>query len=178
MTMGEHTRVLTHRTRYIVNKTLDLQKIHKETSVKPEQWFKWFNTNKSVNTFVDNRSYADIVKNVHPSKPNNFDILQARALLQKSINAMQVYDRNALIQNAFNSNALGPDQLVLFCSRGSNAILSIEENSPIRKVLFNWQISSLFCNHYQMMQMIIRQIAHSLLIYWKAIKTKRGKHWA
>ena len=92
MSMGEHTRVLTHRTRYIVNKTLDLQKIHKETSVKPEQWFKWFNTNKSVNTFVDNRSYADIVKNVHPSKPNNFDILQSQSTSAK------VHKRNASIR--------------------------------------------------------------------------------
>ena len=92
MTMGEHDQVLTHKTKYIVNTTLNVQKIHKETSVKPEQWLKWFKTNNSVNTFVDDRSYADIVKTVHScvnSKPLKLDLLQRQSTPAK------VHKRNA-----------------------------------------------------------------------------------
>ena len=177
MSLGEHKQVLTHKTRYIVNTTLNVQKIHKETSVKPEQWLKWFKTNNSVNTFVDNRSYADIVKTVHScvnSKLIKLDILQRQST---PVNVMQGNKYNALNQNAFAANALGPNQPVLLYSLRSNAILSLKANSPIKKVIFNWPISLLFCNHYRMMQMMIHQMAHILLTHWKAIKTKRGKHW-
>ena len=63
--MGDHTRVFTHKTRFIVNTSLDVQEIHNETYATPAQWLYWFKVNKSANTFVNHRSYADVLKIVN-----------------------------------------------------------------------------------------------------------------
>ena len=60
--MGDHTRVFSHKTRSIVNSNLDVQIIHNEIAATHDQCLNWFMVNKSVNTLVHHRSYAEVLQ--------------------------------------------------------------------------------------------------------------------
>ena len=63
--MGDHTRVFTHKTKSIVNSLFYVQKIYNEISATTDQRLKWFMVNKSVNTLVHHRSYAEVLQTVN-----------------------------------------------------------------------------------------------------------------
>ena len=60
--MGEHKLVVTHKDRIFVNKNVCSGSVREELSATRAQWSQWFALNKSLNTMVNKKSYALILK--------------------------------------------------------------------------------------------------------------------
>ena len=60
--MGEHKVVVTHRDRIFVNKNTCSRDVGRELLATRDQWLQWFTLNKSLNTIVKQRSYAQVLK--------------------------------------------------------------------------------------------------------------------
>ena len=61
--MGAHKSVSTHRTRSFVNKNIPYSDLKDQLWATRGQWQRWFAINKSVNTVVTKKSYAQVLKN-------------------------------------------------------------------------------------------------------------------
>ena len=55
--------MFTHRDRIFVNKNTDVTHINTQLLATRDTWSKWFMVNRSVNTSVNHRSYAEVLKN-------------------------------------------------------------------------------------------------------------------
>ena len=64
--MGEHTRVLTHEGKVIVSRNVNVKAVQKELLATHDQWLTWFVVNKSMNTSVQHKSYAEVLQNGNP----------------------------------------------------------------------------------------------------------------
>ena len=60
--MGDHKQVLTHKDRIFVNKNNNAHHINSQLLATRDTWLKWFMVNRSVNTSVNHRSYADVLQ--------------------------------------------------------------------------------------------------------------------
>ena len=59
--MGEHSRVLTHGNRIFVNNSVSSDTVNKELQAPRDQWIRWFMVNKSFNTKVTNKTFAQVL---------------------------------------------------------------------------------------------------------------------
>ena len=67
------------RTRQFVNTNTTKHVVDQETLATPDKWFKWFLQNKSVNTLVHDKTYAEVLLTtndirVNSSPPMKFEI--------------------------------------------------------------------------------------------------------
>ena len=61
--MGEHKWVLAHKCRLVVNSNVN---VTTKMLATHDQWLTWFVVNKSMNTTVNHRSYAEVLQNGNP----------------------------------------------------------------------------------------------------------------
>ena len=59
--MGEHKRVLTHVNRTFVNKNVSCDSVNTELQASRDQWTRWFVVNKSFNTKIKNKTFAQVL---------------------------------------------------------------------------------------------------------------------
>ena len=62
LAMGAHKSVFTHRSRPFVNKITCYNDVKTEPSAACGQWLRWFTLSKSLQTMVEQRSYAQVLK--------------------------------------------------------------------------------------------------------------------
>ena len=63
--------MLTHCDRIFVNKNTDVSRVNTELLATPDTWSKWFMVNRSLNTSVGRRSYAEVLKNTSNNARNS-----------------------------------------------------------------------------------------------------------
>ena len=63
--------MLTHCDRIFVNKNTDVFRLNTELLATPDTWSKWFMVNRSLNTSVGRRSYAEVLKNTSNNATNS-----------------------------------------------------------------------------------------------------------
>ena len=63
--------MLTHCDRIFVNKNTDVFRVNTELLATPDTWSKWFMVNRSLNTSVGRRSYAEVLKNTSNNATNS-----------------------------------------------------------------------------------------------------------
>ena len=62
LSLGDHKQVLTHKDRIFVNKNKNVHHIKNQLLAIRDTWVKWFMFNRSVNTSVNHRSYAEVLQ--------------------------------------------------------------------------------------------------------------------
>ena len=62
LSLSDHKQVFSHKDRIFVNKKHNVTQINEQFLATRDTWFKWFMVNRSVNTSVNHRSYAEVLQ--------------------------------------------------------------------------------------------------------------------
>ena len=109
--MGDHKQVFTHKDRIFVNKNENAYQINNQLLATRDTWLKWFMVNRSVNTSVNHRSYAEVLQ----SSCNN----DSAKTLKKYYKPTPCQVNPSTVSHAVYSNDVTPDVTHFTTSRGN-----------------------------------------------------------
>ena len=168
--------MFTHRDRIFVNKNIDVTHINTQLLATCDTWSKWFMVNRSVNTSVDHRSYAQVLKNSsnsmakHSSSVNNHEPKNASNSLQTVYSKVHCVPANCIPECISHKSSIN-------CKGLSYTRNSVPKGQPCVQ-----EFSLPLQNRYEV---YIPLYSHSTCLcsrilpmnLYGAIKTKLGQNW-